>query len=74
MRVRVGSLGDCCVVGVMSVLASEAPHYIRSMFVTGGVEASGKYTMRLYSEGSEKIVEVDDHFPCHPHTVLLHHQ
>eukprot|EP00826_Nyctotherus_ovalis_P042754 TRINITY_DN4448_c0_g2_i5.p1 TRINITY_DN4448_c0_g2~~TRINITY_DN4448_c0_g2_i5.p1 ORF type:complete len:388 (-),score=86.24 TRINITY_DN4448_c0_g2_i5:74-1237(-) len=39
------------------------------MFVTTSVHGNGKYAMRLYSEGSEKIVEVDDYFPCYPHTV-----
>lgn len=41
------------------------------MFVTTTIQDNGKYAMRLYSEGSEKIVEVDDSFPCDSLTVPL---
>ncbi len=62
---------DCWVIAAITILATEAPHYIKKMFVTNEIQEDGKYVVRIYNNGAEKLIQLDDYFPCFTRTVSL---
>ncbi len=54
----------------ITILATEAPHFLKEMFVTKGIQETGKYVLKLHCHDDViKQVEMDDYFPCYVHTV-----
>ena len=39
------------------------------MFITKEISADGKYKLKVYENDCEKIIEIDDFFPCYSYTV-----
>jgi len=60
---RQGVLNDCWVIAAITILGIDAPEYIRKMFKSIDIE-HGKYTVKIYSNETEKILDLDDYFPC----------
>ena len=53
----------------ITILAAEAPHYIRQMFATDTAQENGKYIVNVHSNGKLKMIALDDYFPCFVFTV-----
>ncbi len=70
---RQGDMNDCWLVAAMTLLATEAPHYIRDMLVTKEISAEGKYVAQIHSNGTLKTLQLDDYFPCFTFTVRFPH-
>ena len=51
----------------MSCLAAlaENPERIKNLFITKTVNEAGIYAVRLYINGEERVIVVDDYFPYH---------
>ena len=57
-----GQLGDCYFLAALSSLA-EFPDRVKEMFVTKTINKAGIYMVRLFLNGNETLVTVDDHLP-----------
>lgn len=68
---RQGDVCDSWLITAMNVLGVELSQYIKAMFITTEIPNDGKYTMKMYSKGSEEIIEIDDYFPCYTSIVIL---
>jgi hypothetical protein len=58
-----GALGDCYLLCGLSALA-EHPERIKKILCTHEVNAAGLYGCKIYLDGVETEVVVDDYFPC----------
>jgi calpain-15 len=58
-----GGLASCYFLCALMGLA-EYDHRIKTLFVTDTVNTKGAYAVKLYIQGEEKIITVDDYFPC----------
>jgi calpain-15 len=60
--IKQGYCGDCYFLSSISSLA-EFPERVEDIFLTKQVNDAGCYALRLYVNGEEQIVVVDDYFP-----------
>ena len=58
-----GQLGDCYFLAALSSLA-EFEERVKAMFVTKEVNAAGIYMVKMFINGNEQPVIVDDYLPC----------
>jgi calpain-15 len=63
--IRQGACGDCYFLSSISSL-SEYENRVERIFITKDVNEAGCYAVKLYINGEEKVVVVDDYFPYDP--------
>ena len=64
--IKQGYCGDCYFLSSISSLA-EYPDRIKEIFITESINEAGCYALKLYLNGEEQIVVVDDLFPYCPY-------
>jgi calpain-15 len=62
-EINQGALASCYFLCALMGLA-EYDHRIKSLFITDTVNTKGAYAVKLLIQGEEKIITVDDYFPC----------
>ena len=60
--IQQGELGDCYFLSCLSALA-ENPDRIKAIFITKEVNDAGIYAVKLFINGEERVIVVDDYFP-----------
>eukprot|EP00826_Nyctotherus_ovalis_P027742 TRINITY_DN2170_c0_g5_i6.p1 TRINITY_DN2170_c0_g5~~TRINITY_DN2170_c0_g5_i6.p1 ORF type:complete len:732 (+),score=188.21 TRINITY_DN2170_c0_g5_i6:115-2310(+) len=58
-----GTLADTYFLSALSVLA-ERPALLKSLFVSIEPNKAGVYAVKMYKNGIEKILNIDNYFPC----------
>jgi len=61
--VHQGALGDCWLLSALSSMA-DFPEEIKKLFITPHYDEMGIYEVRLFKDGRETRVVIDDYFPC----------
>ena len=61
--VRIGRLKDSYFISVLAAIA-EQPNRIRNMFMTDQIVREGIFGVRVYKNGEETLVTIDNLFPC----------
>lgn len=61
--IKQGQIGDCYFLSSLAALA-EHPDRIRNMFVQQEAAENGLYATRMFKNGLQMYVAVDDRFPC----------
>ena len=61
--IKQGRLGDCWFLSAISALA-ERPKLVRELFETEECYGEGIYHLKMYKNGLQTNVIIDDYFPC----------
>lgn len=59
-----GKLGDCYFLCALSALARNANRILKRILMETERSSEGVYTVKFYKQGKEKVIYIDDIFPC----------